>query len=232
MASRVYIIPLWLRLWHWTNAALMILLMASGFSLHFSDPDLPLIRFDIARTIHNVSGIALTVLYLAYLVWNTVSGNWRQYVPAASELASGLNAQNAYVASGIFKGAPPPTVPTPEKKFNVLQQATYLLVMYVAMPFLIVTGIAFFFPELAPERLFGMDGLLPLAVAHYVIGVLLSLFLLGHIYMGTMGTTALAGFKMMITGWHDEHPGHAGQPPDQTGAPPIPSTTGGDRARH
>jgi thiosulfate reductase cytochrome b subunit len=232
MASRVYIIPLWLRLWHWTNATLMILLMASGFSLHFSDPALPLIRFDIARTIHNVSGIALTVLYVAYLVWNTVSGNWRQYVPAASELVSGLNEQNAYVALGIFKGAPPPTVPTPEKKFNVLQQATYLLVMYVAMPFLIVTGIAFFFPELAPERLFGLDGLLPLAVAHYVIGFLLTLFLLGHIYMGTMGTTALAGFKMMITGWHDEHSGLAGQPPDRTGAPPIPSTTGGDRTRH
>ena len=83
-------------------------------------------------------------------------------MPAASELISGLNAQNAYVAFGIFKGAPPPTVPTPEKKFNVLQQATYLLVMYVAMPFLIVTGIAFFFPEMAPEQLFGMDGVLNL----------------------------------------------------------------------
>lgn len=232
MAERVYIIPLWLRLWHWTNATLMILLMASGFSLHFSDPGLPLIRFDIARTLHNVSGIALTVLYMAYLVWNTVSGNWRQYVPAASELISGLNAQNAYVAFGIFKGAPPPTVPTPEKKFNVLQQATYLLVMYVAMPFLIVTGIAFFFPEWAPERLFGMDGLLPLAVAHYVIGFLLTLFLLGHIYMGTMGTTALAGFKMMITGWHDHHPGNAGQTPDRTGASSTPPADGGKRAQH
>jgi len=125
-------------------------------------------------------------------VWNTVSGNWRQYVPAASELVSGLNAQNAYVASGIFKGAPPPTVPTPQKKFNVLQQATYLLVMYVAMPFLIVTGIAFFFPEWAPERLFGMDGLLPLASPNYVIGFQLTHFLLGQITWPQGNTAAAA----------------------------------------
>lgn len=232
MTERVYIVPGWLRLWHWTNAALMLLLMASGFSLHFADPGLPLIPFDVARTLHNVSGIALAVLYAAYLVWNAVSANWRQYVPSPKELVSGLNAQNAYVAVGIFKGEPPPVVPTPGKKFNVLQQATYLLVMYVAMPLLIITGIAFFFPEWAPDNLFGVDGLLPLAVGHYVIGFLLTLFLFGHIYMGTMGTTPMAGFKMMITGWHEEHqhPGVTGDAPKGTGAHSTPSANGGDRA--
>ncbi len=205
MAERSYIMPVWLRLWHWTNALLMIALIVSGASLHFPDSVVPVVRFDIARTIHNVSGIAISVLYVAYLVWNSRSGNLRQYYPNPKELMTGLNEQNAYVAMGIFKGAPPPVSPTPEKKFNVLQQMTYLLVMYVAMPLLIVTGIAFFFPELAPAQMFGMDGLLPIAVAHYVIGFLLTMFLLGHIYMGTMGVTAMAGFQMMITGWHEEH---------------------------
>ena len=37
------------------------------------------------------------------------------------------------------------------------------------------------------------------------------LFLLGHIYMGTMGITATAGFRMMITGWHEEHSEEAGK---------------------
>lgn len=205
MVDRVYILPLWLRLWHWTNAILMLLLIASGASLHFADPELPLIPFDTARVLHNVSGIAISVLYVAYFVWNFASGNWLQYLPSPKELIPGMNEQNAYVATGIFKGEPPPVVPTPERKFNVLQQVTYLLVMYMAMPMLIVTGIAFFFPELAPERLFGMDGLLPVAVAHYVLGFLIAMFLIGHIYMGTMGTTATAGFKMMVTGWHDAH---------------------------
>lgn len=211
MSERSYIMPVWLRLWHWVNALLMILLIVSGASLHFTDSVVPLIRFDIARTVHNVSGIAITVLYVAFLIWNSASGNLRQYLPSLKDLVSGLNEQNAYVALGIFTGAPPPVTPTPEKKFNVLQQMTYLLVMYVAMPLLIVTGIAFFFPELAPDQLFGLDGLLPIAVSHYVIGYLLTLFLLGHIYMGTMGITATAGFRMMITGWHEEHSEEAGK---------------------
>jgi len=205
MTERSYIMPVWLRLWHWINALLMILLIVSGASLHFTDPVVPLIRFDVARTIHNVSGITISVLYVAFLIWNSVSGNLRQYLPNLKNLVSGLNEQNAYVALGIFRGAPPPVSPTPEAKFNVLQQMTYLLVMYVAMPLLVITGIAFFFPELAPAQLFGMDGLLPIAVAHYVIGFLLTMFLLGHVYMGTMGITATAGFRMMITGWHDAH---------------------------
>jgi thiosulfate reductase cytochrome b subunit len=231
MAERAFILPLWLRLWHWLNAIMMIVLIASGISLHFSDPDLPLIRFDIARTMHNVSGIAITVLYVLYAIQTFVSGSWRQYVPSPKELMAGLNEQNAYVAIGIFKGNPPPVVPTPERKFNVLQQMTYLLIMFGAMPLLIITGIAFFFPEWAPDTLFGMDGLLPIAVTHYVIGFLIALFLLGHIYMGTMGATALAGFKMMITGWHDEHPEPPGESTTGTGIPPNPPGGSGDPAK-
>ena len=215
MSERHYLIPAWLRLWHWLNAILMIALIASGASLHFSGAYVPLIPFDVARTIHNVSGVSLSVLYLAYLIWNGVSGNWRQYVPSANELTSGLMRQSAFVASGIFKGDAPPVVPSPARKFNVLQQATYLLVMYVAMPLLILSGIAFDFPELAPDRLFGLDGLLAVAVSHYVIGFLIAMFLLGHVYMGTMGTTVSAGFTMMITGWHTEHPDKTGASPDK-----------------
>ena len=211
MAERVYIMPVWLRLWHWINAILMILLIVSGASLHFTDASVPMIRFDIARTIHNVSGVAISVLYVLFVVWNLVSRNWRQYIPELRGFAANLNEQNVYVASGIFKGAPPPTTPTPERKFNVLQQVTYLLIMYAALPLLIITGIAFFFPELAPAQIFGMDGLWPIAVAHYVIGFLLTMFLLGHIYMGTMGIKPTAGFGMMITGWHEEHSEEAGK---------------------
>ena len=207
MTNRTYILPLWLRIWHWLNALLMILLMVSGASLHFTDPSLPLMPFEMARTVHNVSGITLSVLYIMYLLWNAHTGNWRQYVPDLGKLVDNINRQNAFVARGIFKGEPPPVVPTPEQKYNALQQITYLLVMYVAMPLLVITGIAFLFPELAPETLFGFYGLVTVAVSHYVVGFLLVMFMLGHIYMGTMGVTASAGFKMMINGWHD-HPPH------------------------
>jgi thiosulfate reductase cytochrome b subunit len=205
MSERVYIMPGWLRAWHWLNAICFLLLIASGFSLHFASPQSTiLIPFETARIIHNVSGITITVLYGLYLVFTFATGNFRQYLPPLRGLIPELNAQNAYVAFGIFKGERPPLVPSPERKFNALQQMTYLLVMFVAMPVIIASGLLFMFPEAVPERLLGLPGLLPVAMIHYVMGFLLALFLLGHVYMGTMGTTAWAGFRMMITGWHVE----------------------------
>ena len=205
MSERVYIMPVWLRTWHWINAFLMLVLIVSGISLHFASPDNPfLLRFDIARILHNSSGITLAVGYVLFLAWNAHTGNWRHYVPKREGFVSGLLSQNRYVMSGLFSGDRPPVVPSPERKFNVLQQLTYLAVMYGAMPLLILTGLGFFFPDLFPREMFGVAGLLPIAVTHYVIGYLLVLFLLGHIYMGTMGVTPLAGFRMVITGWHVE----------------------------
>ena len=78
--------------------------------------------------------------------------------------------------------------------------------MYLAMPGLILTGLIFLWPELAPDHVFGLDGLLPIAVAHYLIGLIIVLFMIGHIYLGTTGVTVTSLFKMMITGWHEhEH---------------------------
>ena len=205
MSDRFYIMPLWLRAWHWLNALGFLLLIASGVSLHFASPEIPfLIRFDVARSMHNVAGITVSVLYVLYIVANVTSGNGRHYLPNPKGFVREFSAQNAYVAAGIFKGERPPVVPSPERKFNALQQMTYLMVMYGAMPVLVLSGLLFMFPELVPETLFGVAGLLPVAVTHYVTGFLLALFLMGHVYMGTMGTTPAAGFRMMITGWHVE----------------------------
>lgn len=217
MSERVYIMPVWLRAWHWLNALCFLLLIVSGASLHFASPNsMFLVPFEHARVMHNVSGIAITVFYVFYLGANAVTGNWRQYIPPVAGLMDELNAQNAYVAVDIFKGRPPPLVPTRERKFNALQQMTYILVMYAAMPALIASGFLFLFPEVLPATLFGLPGLLPVAVFHYCLGFLLTLFLLGHVYMGTMGTTAGAGFRMMITGWHVERHDGAADADNQT----------------
>ena len=203
MAERVYLIPVWLRVWHWTNALLMLTLMATGVSMHFAAPGAPVIRFDLARSVHNVAGLSLAALYAFFVIWNFVSGNWRQYVPTLSRAGERLRRQNHYFTVGLFKGEPHPYPPTPQAKFNIIQQVTYLLVMYALVPFLILTGMLFFFPELAPRSLFGMNGLLPIAVTHYVTGFLVTMFLLGHVYMGTTGVTPDSGMRMMLTGWHE-----------------------------
>ncbi len=108
MTERIYMIPLWLRLWHWSNAALFLALLATGVSLHFATPEPPLIPFATARTIHNVAGIAISILYAALIVANFMSGNWRQFVPAIKGFMTRLNRQQMFYARDIFKGAPHP----------------------------------------------------------------------------------------------------------------------------
>jgi thiosulfate reductase cytochrome b subunit len=49
MSGRAYLVAGRLRVWHWTNAALFPLLIATGVSLQFAGADDRLIGFDTAR---------------------------------------------------------------------------------------------------------------------------------------------------------------------------------------
>ena len=75
--------------------------------------------------------------------------------------------------------------------------------MYLLLPVNLLTGLIYLYPEFAPDTLFGFDGLLPIALVHYLSAVALLLFLLSHIYLGTTGKRVGQMFKMMITGWHE-----------------------------
>lgn len=205
MTERTYMIPLWLRLWHWTNALLFLVLLVTGISLHFASPATSLIPFATARSLHNIAGIALAILYVPLIVANIFTGNGRQYLPRLKGFPRRLKRQQAFYARGIFKGDPHPFPMTPAEKFNPLQQITYLAVVYGALPLLILSGLLFMFPEVLPDRLLGMGGLWPVAVVHYLIGLFLTVFLIGHVYMATIGETVLSDLKMMITGWHQAH---------------------------
>lgn len=203
MSGREYLLPLWLRLWHWTNAALMIVLAVTGASLHFADPELKLVPFSLAARLHDIAGLALVATYVFFVIANIVSGNWWQYVPKPPGVLHRCWVQTRYYMWGIFRGEPHPYPPTKEVNFNALQAVVYWTIMYVAVPVVIVTGLVFFFPALAPSQMFGLDGLLPIALLHYVAGAAVILFMVSHIYLGTMGVRPTSLFRMMITGWHE-----------------------------
>ncbi len=85
-----------------------------------------------------------------------------------------------------------------------MQQIIYWIVMYLLMPLLLLTGLIFTWPDFAPRQVFGMDGLIPVAVLHYLTGLAILLFLFAHIYLGSCGPKVSTHYKMMITGWHEE----------------------------
>ncbi len=203
MTVRINSYPLWLRLWHWSNALLFLLLVVTGISLHFASPDAAFIPFKDALVFHNVGGILMSGFYLAFLVGNAVTGNGRYYLPKRDNFIRDMWKQMVFYGIGIFRGDPHPFPASRTRKFNPLQQLTYLFVMYGAMPILIITGFLFLFPEYGPDKVMGMGGIWPVAVLHYVIGFLLTVFLAGHLYLITTGETITSELQKMMTGWED-----------------------------
>lgn len=199
MTRRYLLYPFWLRLWHWVNALLFLSLVITGVSLHFSSTVVP---FATARQVHNISGLMLAANWLFHVAGSLRSGNWRHYVPRRKGLFGRIMRQVTYYRSGIFRGEHHPFPPTADQKFNPLQQVTYVAVVYVMMPVLIVNGFVFMAPELAID-LFDYGAIWLVAGLHYIIALFLFLFMLGHIYLATAGETVTSDFRKMIDGWVD-----------------------------
>ncbi len=205
MAEKIYFYPKWIRIWHTVNAVFCILLIISGISMQYSDVDSPFLRFDIAVSMHNFSGIALTISYLLFFLGNLFSSNGKHYNMKVKGLGKMLLKQARYYAFGYFKGEEAPYPVSKERKFNPLQQISYVFTMYVALPLLFISGWALLFPEFILKQVFQVSGIFLTAQLHIVMGFLVSLFLIIHLYVSTMGKTPGSNFKSMLTGWQEVH---------------------------
>ena len=202
MSERLYLYPVWIRLWHWTNALLCLLLIITGVSLQYSNPQYPFIRFDIAVSMHNISGIILTISYLGFIIGNIITPNGKYYKTKLNGLFDSLKKQFIYYTIGIFKHAEKPYPITLERKFNPLQKVSYLVAMYLFMPLIFITGWGLLFPETNLTNVFGISGLQLTSLLHVTIGFFISVFMIVHIYFCTIGKTAWSNFQSMIDGWH------------------------------
>jgi thiosulfate reductase cytochrome b subunit len=204
--------PLWLRLWHWTNAFLFVTLLITGLTLHYARPGTMPEGFRTDVLLHNTAGILLTLFYGLFLYGNLRLGNGRYYKVLSGDIEPGLLRQTGYYLWGIFLGSPHPYPHSEERKFNPLQKLFYLGVMYLLFPCVVITGWALLFPDRLPEQLLGVPGIGLWALAHTYIGFLLSLFMVVHIYLGTTGPTLGALFHLM---WF-------GETSHSQAAPPVP----------
>ena len=203
--NKIYLYPVWLRLWHWLNALLFVVLIVSGLSLHYADPQNSLIPFDVGVISHNIAGILLTLNYLIFFIGSLLGGNVKHYIPKFKGFFKRLFIQARFYVLGIFIGEPHPFKTSTENKFNPMQQIAYVSIMFFMIPVVIISGWALMFPEYAPDKIFGMGGVWPMALLHTIVGFMLSMFMVGHIYLATTGDTIGELFKSMITGWHLEH---------------------------
>ena len=203
--TKIYLYPVWVRIWHIINALMFLLLIFTGISLHFSSTENSLIRFDVSVGLHNVAAIIVIFNYGIFVIGNLVTGNGKFYRKWRKNLTTNLWKQFKFYAVGIFNKEPHPFPITEKQKFNPLQKFSYVIVMYFGMPLLILSGIALLFPEMIAYNVFNISGLVFYSVLHIIVGFVLSLFLLIHIYTCTLGDKAGTLFKSMISGYHEEH---------------------------
>ena len=202
---KIYLYPVWIRLWHVINALMFLLLIFTGLSLHYSTVEFKLLSFEASEGIHNVCALIVTFNYGVFIIGNMLTKNGRFYRNWRKNLFPNLWKQFIFYAVGIFKKEPHPFPITEKQKFNPLQKVSYVFAMYFGMPLLIFSGIALMVPDLIAYHVFKVSGLIFYDVLHIVVGFVLSIFLLIHLYTCTLGDKPGTLFKSMVNGYHEEH---------------------------
>ena len=197
--NKIYFYPTWLRIWHGINAIGIILLIISGYLMQSGSAGA---SFQLMVNMHNISGIIVSLNYLLFIAGNVVSGNSRYYIIKPKNFLKRPMKQAYYYAWGMFHGMKKPYPLSENRKFNPLQKYTYIATMYLLVPLVIISGIALLFPEIIIEEIYNVSGIMITAVVHSALGFFISIFLIVHIYIASIGESPKENFKSIINGWH------------------------------
>lgn len=208
--KRVYMYGIYERIWHWLMALSIILLLLTGFQIHYPNA-LSFMGFEAAVAIHNVMASILILNAALSLFFHIATGEIRQFLPQPKGLVGRLLLQTMYYARGIFTGAAHPIAKVPERKLNPLQQLTYLGLLNVLFPLQVITGVLLWIGGVNPEILRPIGGMSLLGPLHNLGSWLFLTFLIVHVYLTTTGHTLTSNISAMIGGWEDIEAGDLGE---------------------
>jgi thiosulfate reductase cytochrome b subunit len=195
--------PLPLRIWHWVNTAVILLLMITGIQLRAPD----VVLFSGYRTtivIHKAVGFIMALEFLFWLVYSVANGSLRkQYLFRKSDML-GVTNQLLYYVFGVFRGRKNPFSATPEAKFNALQKMAYISVQFIFSPVIIATGILFGNIVLFRGVIDVIGGTKILDAIHVAAAYVFVIYLCVHVYMATLGAHPFSHTKAMFTGYEEE----------------------------
>ena len=140
--EKLYIHPLPVRLWHWTNAFGFVLMIATGLQIRYLDL-FHLIPFRTAVVAHNWIGFVLIANFFVWLGYYLSSDKIKVYHPELSptKYFQASFRQIQFYGYGIFRGDPNPHHPSAYKKFNALQSMLYQIIMMLLVPVMFFTGL-------------------------------------------------------------------------------------------
>ena len=76
--KKIYIHPLPVRIWHWSNAVGFVLLILTGLQIRYRDV-IGLASFEASVRLHNYVGFALMGFYLLWLLFYLTSDKIKNY---------------------------------------------------------------------------------------------------------------------------------------------------------
>lgn len=195
--QRLYLYTRFERFWHWAQTVLILVLLVTGFEIHGT---MKLLGFERAFAVHNACAWAWLALYAFIVFWMATTGEWRNYIPTIGKVGGMLH----YYLSGFMAGEPHPAHADPETKHNPLQRLAYLGIVWLLVPFQMITGFLYYTYNQWPELGFaGALSLKVIAVLHTLGAFGFLAFLVVHCYMITTGHTPGHHLRAMFTGYED-----------------------------
>jgi len=195
ITRRVMLYTRFERFWHWTQMALIMVLIFTGFGIHGFHQ---LLDFRTLVTVHSASALGLVVLWIFAIFWHLTTGTWRHYVPTSK----GLFRVAKFYAWGIFKGERHPYRKAYWRKHNPLQALAYLSLKLFLFPAIWISGILYLlYPYLPPLPVGDSLGLV--ALIHTAAAYAIVVFVIAHVYLLTTGHSFREHVMPMISGFDD-----------------------------
>lgn len=187
------------RLWHWTQAFLIIAMLITGFEVHGM---YHLFGFEQAVDLHIIFAWTLIGVWVFALFWHLTTGEWKQYIPANT---SKMVAVGRYYIVNLILGGGVPYHKTRQEKLNPLERLELLLMHVVISPIIWISGLLYLFYTSWEAWGLGSLSLGTIAMIHTAAAFAVMVFLVNHLYFGLTTSKKPFGYvKAMITGYEDE----------------------------
>ncbi|MET0068127.1 MAG: cytochrome b/b6 domain-containing protein [Candidatus Thiodiazotropha sp.] len=195
---KVRVFSLFERIWHWSQAASIFILIFTGLAIHGTHD---WIDYETAVTLHSIVAVALLVLWAFVTFWLFTTGELRHYIPNLTiKCQKTLLSVARYYAYGIFKGEHHPYQKTILRKHNPLQGVSYLMLKIVVFPVIWITGILYLLSSLGVIELSAYLSVGLVAVIHTIATVVIIMFVIIHVYLLTTGHSFKEHLMPMING--------------------------------
>ena len=131
--KKIYLHPLPLRIWHWANALMVVVLIITGIQIRI--PGMASLRpQDPALWMHRYAGWAMVASWVFWLLYSLTTNNLSRHYAIRRRDFGGIFRQAKFYLISIFKGEENPFRPSPDAKFNPLQKLAYGSIMGIFAP--------------------------------------------------------------------------------------------------